>query len=52
LKLCILHFQLDLVNFQFMDQPLGVFLGTRRLQIRLFLIQPVFGTTPQLGGCC
>jgi len=47
LEFLVLHFQLDLVHLQFMDQPLGC---PFRWRNRLTLVQPRFGAAAPFAG--
>jgi hypothetical protein len=45
-----LHFQLDLVDLQFVEQAPAVSFGSGRGRFRVLLPEALLGTTAQLGG--
>ena len=51
LQLGVLHFQFNLMDLQFVEEPPGIRSGLRRARFRFLLLpQPGFGPTAQLNG--
>jgi hypothetical protein len=50
LEFFVLHLQLELVDLQFMDEALGISVGSGLARFRMLLPQPLFGAVAQLGS--